>query len=78
MFEYRAEDEEEDNLLKEKGESTNNRMARVCKEAMNNVLEDLQFTVEVPEEFESKDYLRWISLSGWRTASSRTPTTRRG
>ena len=64
MFEFSSKDEEEDRLLKEKGQSTNNRMARICREAMNDVLEDLQFTVEVPEDFES-ERLPTLDFSLW-------------
>ena len=52
-FLYNKEAEMEDLEKKKDGESNNQRMARVCLKAMNAVSKDLEFTVEVPEEFEN-------------------------
>ena len=61
-FEYSKEAEEEDNAL---NEPSNVRMARVCRDAMNSVSADLQFTTECPEEFPrcrlpTLDFKLWI------------------
>ena len=55
---------EEDRLLKAGGESRNGRMARICQEAMNDISQDLQFTVEVPEDFEN-ERLPTLDFSLW-------------
>ena len=45
--------EEEDRAMKkEQKESTNQRMARICLPAINSINPDLEFTAEVPEDFE--------------------------
>ena len=62
IFKYTKEAKEEDKKLREEGESTNQRMARVCLKAMNSVSEDLKFTVEVPEDFE-KESLQTLDFS---------------
>ena len=42
---------EEDTRKSWNGESTNQRMVRVCLEAMNSINQDLEFTMETPDEF---------------------------
>ena len=62
MFIQDAETKKDDD---ERNEPNNVRMARVCKDAMNDVNEDLQFTTEAPEDFpEAKlptlDFKLWM------------------
>jgi hypothetical protein len=62
MFVFSRDAKEEDDR---KDETGNVRMARICKDAMNSVCEDLQFTTETPEDFaESKlptlDFKLWL------------------
>ena len=53
-FVWDMESELEDKRMKiEEKESNNKRMARICAPAQNSINEDLQFTQEVPEEFEN-------------------------
>merc|ERR1711954_21778 len=52
-FTFNKEALEEDVKKEKQGESKNGRMARILKDAMNDVNPDLQFTVEVPEDFEN-------------------------
>ena len=47
-FVYDKKWKDEDDAL---GEESNVRMSRVCRDAMNSVCEDLQFTTEAPEDF---------------------------
>ena len=63
-FEYSEEAKKEDQERRIQGESKNGRMARVCQQAMNSVNEDLQFTVEVPEDFENEK-LPTLDFSLW-------------
>ena len=37
-------------------ETSSQRMVRICLPAMNSINEDLNFTVEVPDQFETKNY----------------------
>ena len=65
IFAYSEQARKEDLEKKQQGESMNSRMARVCQEAMNDVNMDLQFTVEVPEDFENErlptlDFALWM------------------
>ena len=50
-FQVRQEDLEEDTRKRNNGESTNQRMGRVCLTAMNSINNDLEFTIETPEDF---------------------------
>ena len=50
-FQTSKQAEAEDIKNKNNGESTNQRMARVCITAMNSINKDLEFTVETPEDF---------------------------
>ena len=64
-FLFTKEAELEDKMKKEQGESSNQRMARICQPAMCHVSEDLDFTVEVAEEFENErlptlDFSLWL------------------
>ena len=48
-------------------ECPNARIARVCLPAMNQINEDLSFTVEIPEEFEDNrlptlDFKFWLEM----------------
>lgn len=61
-FVFSKEWKDEDDAL---GETSNVRMARVCKDAMNSVSDDLQFTTEAPEDFEQSrlptlDFKLWL------------------
>ena len=65
-FEYRDEWKTEDEMKKSEGETSNQRMARICKEAMDSVNPDLVFTTESQEEFQNErlptlDFEIWIS-----------------
>ena len=55
IFQYSEEGAVEDKNKKNNGESNNQRMARICQEAMNAVNKDLQFTVETPEDFPNEE-----------------------
>ena len=62
IFKFSQEAKDEDD---EKDEPGNVRMSRICKDAMNSVSQDLQFTTEAPEDFkESKlptlDFKLWF------------------
>ena len=64
-FMYSKEAEEEDIVKRKEGECTNQRMARVCQAAMCDIDEDLEFTVEAPEDFENErlptlDFSLWL------------------
>ena len=67
-FTWSLEAEEEDRVKKYKELETNNsRMARVCLPAMNSINPDLEFTAEVPEDFEDKklptlDFKTWPEI----------------
>ena len=50
-FQYSEDGAVEDKNKKNNGESNNQRMARICQEAMNSINKDLQFTIETPEDF---------------------------
>ena len=61
-FEYSRDAKEDDDR---RNESSNERMARVCKDAMNDVSTDLEFTTESPDEFKEKklptlDFKLWM------------------
>ena len=72
-FRYSEEAAEEDEKLRLEGESNNGRMARVCLPAMNDILEDLQFTVEVPEDFQN-ERLPTLDFSLWMEEGKLTHT----
>ena len=64
-FEFCPEGEKEDIRKAKEGETDNQRMARVCKTAMNSINEDLVFTTETQEDFEKErlptlDFEMWI------------------
>ena len=64
-FEHSVEALAEDNILRNKGETDNQRMARICKPAMNSINADLQFTTETQEDFNLErlptlDFEMWI------------------
>ena len=65
MFQYSEEAEIEDKNRRSKGESNNQRMARICQAAMNSVNKDLQFTVESPEDF-PKEQLPTLDFKIWQ------------
>ena len=70
-FQFSEEAEKEDMEMKEQGESTNQRMARVCRPAMNSINTDLSFTTESQEDFENErlptlDFEMWLSQDGVR------------
>ena len=44
----------EDKELRLRGETTEARMVRVLLPALNNINEDLNFTAEIPEDFEDR------------------------
>ena len=56
---------QEDIIKKNKGETSNQRMARICVKAMNSINKDLQFTTESQEDFKMErlptlDFEMWI------------------
>ena len=68
-FIVNKEAELEDIKTKANGETKNQRMARVCLEAMNSINKDLEFTVECQEEFENErlptlDFAIWQNKDG--------------
>ena len=65
VFQYSEEAEIEDKNRRSKGESNNQRMARICQAAMNSVNKDLQFTVESPEDF-PKEQLPTLDFKIWQ------------
>ena len=69
IFQFSQEAEQEDRDLELKGEKINQRMARVCQEAMNSIKKYLEFTVECMEDFEDNklptlDFKIWQELDG--------------
>ena len=59
----------EDKKLREQGEAKNQRMARICLEAMNSINPDLEFTVESQEDFKNEklptlDFAIWQEEDG--------------
>ena len=51
------------------GETNNQRMARICLQAMNSINPDLEFTVETEDDFENKrlptlDFEIWQDQNG--------------
>ena len=65
IFHHSPVAEEEDKMKKNQGETSNQRMARVCREAMNNINKDLVFTTESQEEFPNErlptlDFQMWM------------------
>ena len=50
-FQFSEEALQEDTRHKNNGESTNQRMGRICLVAMNSINSDLEFTIETPEDF---------------------------
>ena len=69
IFQYQEQAEIEDKIKKQEGESTNQRMARICLPAMNSVNPNLEFTVEAPEDFEQErlptlDFTLWQEKDG--------------
>ena len=68
-FTYCSEQEKEDKLRKEGGETDNQRMARLCLVAMNDINSDLEFTVECEDDFLDKklptlDFQLWQDKNG--------------
>ena len=68
-FEFQEQAEQEDKKRKSQGESTNERMARILLPAMNSINNNLEFTVETPEEFEQErlptlDFTLWQEQDG--------------
>ena len=66
IFIYSSLAEEQDKLKAIKGETNNQRMARICKDGMNSINPDLVFTTESQEDFPSErlptlDFEMWIS-----------------
>ena len=66
IFKHSEEAQEEDEKLKNKGESENQRMARLLIDAMNSVNKDLVFTTETQEDFKSErlptlDFEMWVT-----------------
>ena len=64
-FEFSQEALQEDIIKKNKGETSNQRMARICVKAMNSINKDLQFTTESQEDFKMErlptlDFEMWI------------------
>ena len=71
QFIFSEEAEKADFKMKEQGESTNQRMARVCRPAMDSVNSDLKFTTESQEDFENErlptqDFEMWLTQDGVR------------
>ena len=64
-FKYNTEGELEDIEMRTKGETNNQRMARVCKVAMNSINRDLEFTVESQEDF-SREQLPTLDFAVWQ------------
>ena len=65
IFQHSPEAEKEDVMKKNQGETSNQRMARITKEAMNNINEDLVFTTESQEDFNNErlptlDFQMWM------------------
>ena len=68
-FVHSEEGLEYDKKQQELGETRNQRMARVCKEAMNSINKDLEFTVECEDDFPDKklptlDFKLWQEPDG--------------
>ena len=68
-FIYSKEAEEDDKERQEKGETENQRMARLCVVAMNSINEDLEFTVECEDDYPDKklptlDFKIWQEADG--------------
>ena len=66
IFQSSPEAEIEDQSLETQGETANQRMARICKVAMNQINMDLVFTTESQEDFAKErlptlDFEMWIS-----------------
>ena len=65
-FEMTEEAKEDD---RNREETPNQRMSRICLPAMNAINEDLTFTVEIPEDFKENrlptlDFLLWLERNG--------------
>ena len=65
IFEYSEAADLEDKNKKRQGESDEQRMARICLDAMNNINEDLEFTVETAAEFEN-EHLPTLDFQIWQ------------
>ena len=68
-FKFCQESLEEDKLKEQEGETTNQRMARICNIAMNDINPELEFTVETADDFEDKklptlDFCIWQEEDG--------------
>ena len=66
LFKISEEALKEDEELKSKGEAENQRMARITVEAMNSINDDLTFTTESQEDFNSErlptlDFEMWVT-----------------
>ena len=64
-FQIIPEAVEEDTRNKLQGESTNQRMGRICLEAMNSINIDLEFTMETPEDF-PREQLPTLDFKLWQ------------
>ena len=69
VFQYSEEAKEMDEARRNKGETTNQRMARVLKPAMDSINPDLVFTTESQEDFENErlptlDFEMWLTKDG--------------
>ena len=65
MFMYSEKAKMEDIKMRSQGESVNQRMARVCVDAMNDINPDLKFTTETQEDFcherlPTLDFEMWV------------------
>ena len=63
-FTVTEEAKKEDEARQKAGESKNQRMARVCKAAMDSINPDLHFTTECQEDYE-KERLPTLDFEMW-------------
>ena len=68
-FKYDEAAEQEDKKLRLEREAVNQRMARVCLEAMNSINKNLEFIVECQEDFPDQtlptlDFKIWVDKTG--------------
>ena len=66
IFTFEEKGLQEDVEMQMKGESTNQRMARVCREAMDSINPDLKFTTESQEDY-PEERLPTLDFSIWLT-----------
>ena len=69
IFKYSKQAQDNDDKLRQEGETKNQRMARLCLPAMNAVNIDLEFTFECEDDFSDKklptlDYKIWQEKDG--------------